>query len=63
MSKSQRWKIEWSFFLDVDGRRKYHELCRRCVHRCKQSFRVKEVLCPYYLSKRTDRALQCRDKG
>jgi len=53
MSKSQKWKLEWGFFLDIDGRRKYNEQCRRCVHDCKQSFRVIIVSCPVYKSKRS----------
>ena len=53
MSKSQKWKLEWSFFLDIDGRRKYNDQCRRCVRECKQSFRTEIVRCPRYISKRT----------
>lgn len=53
MSKSQKWKLEWSFYLDTDGRRKYNDLCRRCIHSCKQSFRAEIVRCPYYISKRS----------
>lgn len=53
MSRSQKWKLEWAFFLDADGRRKYNEQCRRCVHDCKQSFRVAIVSCPVYKSKRS----------
>lgn len=30
MSRSKKWKLEWSFFLGSDGRRKYNDLCRRC---------------------------------
>lgn len=55
MSRSKKWKQEWSFFLDSDGRRKYNDLCRRCLHPCKQSFRAEIVACPFYESKRTDR--------
>ena len=54
MSKSQKWKLEWAFFLDIDGRRKYNDQCRRCVHGCKQSFRTTVVSCPRYFSKRSD---------
>lgn len=56
MSRSKKWKLEWSFFLDNDGRRKYNDLCRRCLHPCKQSFRAEIVACPFYESKRADRA-------
>ena len=53
MSKSQKWKLEWSFYLDTDGRRKYNDLCRRCIHSCKQSFRAEIVRCLCYISKRS----------
>ena len=53
MSRSQKWKLEWAFFFDADGRRKYNDVCRRCVHDCKQSFRVIIVSCPAYKSKRS----------
>lgn len=52
MSRSKKWKLEWSFFLGSDGRRKYNDLCRRCVHPCKQSFRAVILACPRYFSKR-----------
>lgn len=55
MSKSKKWKVEWSFFLDGDGRRKYTALCRRCTSPCKQSFRAEIVSCPFYKSKRCDK--------
>ena len=48
----QKMKHEWSLFLNERGRRCYNELCRRCVHSCKQSFRVLVVECPRYYSKR-----------
>lgn len=54
MSRSKKWKEEWAFFLGDDGRRKYNDLCRRCVHECKQSFRTSVVNCPRYISKRSD---------
>ena len=53
MSRSKKWKLEWAFFLDADGRRKYNDVCRRCEHDCKQSFRAVIVRCPRYTSKRT----------
>jgi hypothetical protein len=46
MSRSAKWKQEWAFFLDTDGRRKYSEVCRRCIHDCKQSFRAVILACP-----------------
>lgn len=38
MSRSAKWKQEWAFFLDTDGRRKYSEVCRRCIHDCQAEF-------------------------
>lgn len=63
MSKSKQWKLEWAFFLDADGRRKYNDNCRRCIHECKQSFRTILVECPRYISKRSEEAIYCQDKG
>ncbi len=37
------------------GRRSYNELCRKCQHGCKQSFRAVIIDCPRYLSKRAKR--------
>ena len=49
---SKKMKHEWSLFLSPRGCRTYNKLCRRCVHPCKQSFRVLVVDCPRYYSKR-----------
>ena len=49
---SKKLKEEWALFLNDRGRKAYNELCRRCEHDCKQSFRTVIVKCPYYLSKR-----------
>jgi hypothetical protein len=54
MSRSKKWKLEWSFFIDADGRRKYNDLCRRCIHDCKQSFRSSVIECSRYQSKRAE---------
>ena len=43
---SKKMKHEWSLYLNDKGRRTYNSLCRRCVHPCKQSFRVLVVECP-----------------
>ena len=32
MSRSQKWRQEWSFFIGDSGRRKYKRFCVRCVH-------------------------------
>ena len=49
---SKKMKHEWSLYLSDKGRRTYNTLCRRCIHSCKQSFRVLVVECPRYYSKR-----------
>ena len=53
MSRSKKWRLEWSFFLGENGRRQYNKLCKGCVHPCKQSFRAVVVSCPHYLSRRS----------
>ena len=58
MSRSRKWKLEWDFFLGENGRRQYNKICRRCVHDCKQSFKVEMIACPKYLSKETKRPLK-----
>ena len=40
MSRSKKWRLEWTFFLGENGRRQYNKLCKGCVHPCKQSFRA-----------------------
>ena len=38
---SKKVKAEWAFFLHPQtGRRTYNEICRSCIHECKQSFRA-----------------------
>ncbi len=46
MSRSKKWKNEWSFFLGENGRRQYKKVCKRCVHDCKQSFKTDLIQCP-----------------
>lgn len=48
MSRSKKWRLEWSLFLSEKGRRKYNKVCRRCVRDCKQSFRAGLLACPHY---------------
>lgn len=50
MSKKRR--EELAFFLNDRNRVTYNELCRKCRHSCKQSFRVQLIESPQYLSKR-----------
>ena len=49
---SQKRKQELSLFLNERGRVEYNILCRRCVHTCKQAYKVMVVECGRYLSKR-----------
>ena len=60
MSRSKKWRLEWSFFLGSNGRRQYNKLCKSCTNDCKQSFRAKVIACPHYHSKRS---ANCKDKG
>ena len=60
MSRSKKWRLEWSFFLGKNGRRTYNEVCKGCIHPCKQSFRADIIECPRYHSKRSK---NCIDKG
>ncbi len=60
MSRSKKWRLEWDFFLDENGRRQYNKICAGCVHPCKQSFRATLVECPHYHSKRFK---NCGGKG
>lgn len=48
-------KLELSFFLNERGRVTYNDLCRKCQHECRQSFRAVIIACPRYLSKRAKR--------
>ena len=50
---SDKRRLAGSFFLNDRTRITYNELCRKCQHQCKQSFRVVVVDCPKYLSKRS----------
>ena len=50
---SKKLRLEWSFFLNDRNRVTYNELCRRCRHDCKQSFRAVVIECPKYHSKRS----------
>ena len=53
---SKKVKDEWAFFLHPQtGRRTYNEICRSCIHECKQSFRALLLECPKYESKRAVR--------
>ncbi|WWR19022.1 hypothetical protein V1226_21490 [Lachnospiraceae bacterium JLR.KK009] len=48
--------MDYSNFLpERPEGRSYNELCRKCQHECKQSFRAVMIDCPRYLSKRAKR--------
>ena len=49
---SKKRKEELALFLNERGRVEYNSLCRRCVHNCKQAYKVLVVVCDRYLSKR-----------
>ena len=59
MSRSKKWRQEGSFFIGDSGRRKNNRFCVRCIHDCKQSFRVNLIACPSFSRK----ASQCRQLG
>lgn len=46
--KRKRINAEWDFFKDEDGNIKFCPKCKRCVNKCKQSYRVTIVVCPKF---------------
>ena len=54
---SKKRKHELSFYLNDRGRVTYNELCRKCQHGCRQSFRAVVVDCPRYLYRTIGSAL------
>ena len=54
MSKNR--KLEWSLFLNERNRITNNDLCRKCFHDCKQSYRAILIECPRYLLKRSSTA-------
>lgn len=45
---SKKRKQEWALFLNERNRITVGELCRKCQHLCKQSFRVLAIDCPHF---------------
>lgn len=41
-------KRYWAYFLNASGKIEYYEQCKRCVHNCKQSFRISGLRCWKY---------------
>ena len=57
LSKKER--MLWALFLDPKtGKRRYNELCRRCIYACKQSWRAIVVDCQRYVSRNSKVAKQ-----
>jgi hypothetical protein len=55
---TQKRKQELTLFLNERDRVEYNSLCRRCVHSCKQAYKVLVIECGRYLSKRSKEALE-----
>ena len=47
---SKKRKQELTLFLNERDRVEYNSLCRRCVHTCKQAYKVLVIECGCYLS-------------
>lgn len=41
-------KPEWTLFQGRFGCFRFHPICRRCRHKCKQSYRVALIRCPRF---------------
>lgn len=52
---SKKRKQEWALFLNERNRITYNELCRKCQHLCKQSFKALVIECPKFLRKERKR--------
>ena len=37
---------DWDFFRNTQRKIAYHPKCQRCSRNCKQSWRVKTLICP-----------------
>ena len=44
-------KRYWVYFLNVNGKIEYYEQCKKCVHSCKQSFRITGLSCSNFYDK------------
>ena len=60
MSRSKKWRLEWSFFLGENGRRRYKKICKGCINPCKQRFRAVLIACPHY---QPARSKKCEDRS
>ena len=51
---TKKFKREWDFFIHPKtGFVTCNQKCLRCINDCKQSYRVKIVVCPFY-ERKTD---------
>lgn len=41
-------KSYWAYYLNVHGKIEYYKQCKKCIHSCKQSFRISELFCKKY---------------
>ena len=48
MPMTDKEKRYLAYFLNVNGKIEYYELCKKCVYGCKQSFRVTGLRCRKY---------------
>lgn len=50
---TKKYSKEWTFFIRQGKRSRvvYNSKCKKCIHECKQSYKVKIVACPIYQSK------------
>ena len=48
MPVTDKEKRFWAYFLNDKGQMQYFEQCLRCIHGCKQSFRITELRCRKY---------------
>ena len=39
---------DWDFFHNTQRKIAYHPKCLRCIYGCKQSWRVKALICPRF---------------
>ena len=45
---------DWEMYINPrTGRRAYNDLCRRCTHQCRQSYRATILECRRFRSKRS----------
>lgn len=50
---SKRFCEEWAFYIEPGTRKQvvFNEKCKKCMHECKQSYRVEIIACKDYIKK------------